>query len=129
VQHVLECDVQVNRPLREALRHLAGADHAFIESKRAGDRPCPFRNRLDEALDTAEREPAIPLMLNVEVGILTQSLRLARHHDHRDFILEGPMNSHAALQHPYARMQEHSLQSPRHQRVSGGHIDGERFVP
>ena len=129
VQHVLERDVEVDRPLRHALRHLAGADHALIERMGAGHRARPFGDRLDEALDAADGEPAIPLLLDVEIGVLAQRLGFARHDHHRHFVLHGAVDAHASLQHADAGVQQDRLRPAGDQRVAGRHVDGERLVP
>ena len=129
VQHVLERDVQVDRPLGDALRHLAGAHDALIEGVRAGDGARPFCHRLDEALDAADGQAAVPLLLDIEIGIFAQGLGFTRHDDHRHFVLQGAMDAHASLQHADAGVQQDRLWPPGHQRVAGRHVDGERLMP
>ena len=129
VQHVLERDVEVDRPLRHALRHFAGADHALIEREGAGDGARPFCDRLDEALDAADGEAAVPLLLDVEIGVFAQRLGFARHDHHRHFVLHRAMDAHASLQHPDAGVQQHRLRPAGDQRVAGGHVDRERLMP
>ena len=129
MQHVLERDVEIDRPLRHALRHLAGAHHALIERIGAGHRARPFGDRLDEALDAADGQPAVPLLLDVEIGVFAQRLRFARHDHHRHFVLHGAMHAHASLQHADAGVQQDGLRPAGHQRVAGRHVDGERLVP
>jgi hypothetical protein len=82
-----------------------------------------------EALDAADGEPAIPLLLDVEVGVLAERLGFARHHHHRYLGLHGAMDAHASLQHSDAGVQQHRLRPPGHQRVAGRHVDGERLMP
>ena len=129
VQHVLERDVQIDRPLGDALRHLAGAHDALIEGVRAGDGARPFCHRLDEALDAADGEAAVPLLLDIEIGIFAQGLGFTRHDDHGHFVLQGAMDAHASLQHADAGVQQDRLWPPGHQRVAGRHVDGERLMP
>ena len=73
VQHVLERHVEIDRSLRHALRHFAGADHALVERIRAGHGARPLGDRLDEALDAADGEAAIPLLFDIEVGIFAEA--------------------------------------------------------
>ena len=129
MQHVLERHVEVDRPERHALRHLAGAHHALIERVGAGHRACPFGDRFDEAFDAADRQPAIPLLLDVQIGILAERVRLARHHHHRHFVLHGAMNAHAPLQHANGGVQQDGLRAAGHQRVAARHVDGDGLVP
>ena len=129
VQHVLQRDVEIDRPLGHALRHFAGADHALIKRMGAGDRACPFGDRLDEALDAADGEAAIPLLLDVEVGVFAERLGFTRHDDHGHFVLHGTVHAHAPLQHADAGMQQDRLRAAGDQRVAGRHVDGERLVP
>src|SRR5262249_39165305 len=106
-----------------------GADHAFIERMGAGHGARPFRNRLDEALDAAHGEAAIPLRLDVEGGVFAERLGLARHDHHGHLVLHGAVDAHASLQHTDAGVQQHRLRPSGHQRVAGGHVDRERLVP
>ena len=129
MQHVLERDVEIDRAFRHALRHFAGADHAFIERVGAGDGARPFRDRLDEALDAADGEAAVPLLLDVEIGVFAERLRFTRHHDHRHFVLHGAVHAHAPLQHADAGVQQDRLRAAGDQRVAGRHVDGEGLVP
>jgi hypothetical protein len=39
------------------------------------------------------------------------------------------MHAHGTLQQAGARVQQHGLHLPRSQRISGGDVDGECFVP
>ncbi len=129
MQHVFERDVEIDRAHRRALRHFAGADHGLVERVGAGHLPRPFGDVFDVALDAADGEPAIPLRLDVELGIFAERLGFPRHHDHRHLGLQRAMDAHAALQQPDAGMHQDRLRPAGDQRVAGRHVDGERFVP
>ena len=129
MQHVLQRDVQVDRSLGNALRHFAGANHALKERVGAGDGPRPFGHRLDEALDAADGETAIPLLLDIEIGIFAQGLGFTRHDDHWHFVLHGAVHAHASLQHADAGVKQDRLRPSGDQRVAGRHVDGERLMP
>ena len=129
MKHVLERDVEIHRALGRALRHLAGADHLLVEREGAGDRPRLLGDVLDEALDAADAQAAVPLLLDRQRRILAQRIGLARHHDHRDFRLQRAVHAHRALQEADAGMDQHGLRPAGHQRVAGRHVDGEGLVP
>ena len=129
MEHVLERDVEIDRALGRALCHLAGADHLLVEREGAGDRPRLLGDVLDEALDAADAEAAVPLLLDRQRRILAQRVGFARHHDHRDFRLQRAVHAHRALQEADASMDQHGLRPAGHQRVAGRHVHGERLVP
>ena len=126
---MFERDIEVDRPFRQALRHFPGAYHALKQRVRAADGARPLGHRLDQTLDAADAQSAVPLRLDLQLGVFAQSLRFARHDQHRYFILQCAVNAHAALQDADGCMQQNGLWPSSDQRVAGGHVHGERFVP
>ena len=129
MQHVLERDVEIDRPARRALRHLAGADDLFIEREGARHRPRRFGDVLDKPLDAADAQATVPLLLDRQLRIFAECRGFARHHDHWNFGLQRAVHTHAALQKADAGMYQHGLRPAGHQRVTGRHVDGEGLVP
>ena len=121
---------QVNWPCRLPLRHLAGADDAFIERVNAARDRTVFDDRVNQMSRAADdAEIADPLRARIELRLLAVGHRLARDHHHRNSGNERAVDTHRALQQAGTRVQQHSLQPSGGQRVARGDVDGERFVP